>query len=92
MKNNLLSPNIHCLYIKHKLIDNILSTAAYSLWLRCSAGRTHSALEGNTAVCGWPSYEACFALLCSASLYTMFLTMSQNLNIISNMINKYNIC
>jgi hypothetical protein len=70
-------------------MDDILSTVAYSLWLRCSAGRTRSALEGNTAAYGWPSYEVCFALLCSASLYTMFLTMSQNLNIISNMINKH---
>lgn len=70
-------------------MDDILSTAAYSLWLRCSAGRTHSALEENTGECGWPSYEVCSALLCSAILYTMFLTMSQNLNTISNMINKY---
>jgi hypothetical protein len=65
-------------------MNNILSTAACSLQLHCSAGRTHSALEGNTAACGWPSCGVCFAWLCSANLYTMFLTMSQNLYTVNN--------
>lgn len=65
-------------------MNNILSTAACSLQLHCSAGRTHSALEGNTATCGWPSCGVCFALLCSANLYTMFPTMSQNLYTVNN--------
>jgi hypothetical protein len=69
---------------KYQFMNNILSTAACSLWLQCSAERTRSALEENTAVCGWPSCVVCSALLCSASLYTTFLTMSQNLNTLIN--------
>ena len=65
-------------------MNNILSTAACFLQLHCSAGRTHSALEGNTATCGWPSCGVCFALLCSANLYTKFPTTSQNLYTVNN--------
>ena len=69
-------------------MTNILSTAACSLQLQCSAGRTHSALEGNTAMCGWPSCGVYFALLCSANLYTKFPTMSQNLYTVNNTCSK----
>lgn len=69
-------------------MNNVLSTVACSLQLHCSAGRTHSALEGNTAMCGWPSCGVCFALLCSANLYTKFPTVSQNLYTVNNTSSK----